>query len=223
MNTIKKYDTAIFDFDGTLCDTGRGIVVNLKRTLSELGRPPLRQETLEKFIGPSLLVSFKKYCGMTDEEAMKAIYIYRREYDSSGYKMSKLYDGIPELLKTLRDNGIKTVVASAKPQYILDPTIDYFGVRGLFDGVFGSQEEGRPDNDKKAIVSRAMLGKSCIMAGDSPYDIDGGRDNGIDTIAVLYGFGFTSRAQAEKSLPTYIAGSVKELGDIILGKNQVRG
>ena len=61
MNTIKKYDTAIFDFDGTLCDTGRGIVANLKRTLSELGRPPLRQETLEKFIGPSLLVIFKQY------------------------------------------------------------------------------------------------------------------------------------------------------------------
>mgnify|MGYP003187054266 CR=1 FL=1 len=147
----------------------------------------------------------------------------RKRNSGTALGYCRLYDGIPELLKTLRDNGIKTVVASAKPQYILDPTIDYFGVRDLFDGVFGSQEEGRPDNDKKAIVSRAMLGKSCIMAGDSPYDIDGGRDNGIDTIAALYGFGFTSRAKAEKSLPTYIAESVKELGDIILGKNQVRG
>ena len=58
MNTIKKYDTAIFDFDGTLCDTGRGIVANLKRTLSELGRPPLRQETLEKFIGHGWIRNF---------------------------------------------------------------------------------------------------------------------------------------------------------------------
>ena len=49
-----KYDTAIFDFDGTVFDTGEGITTNIARTLAEMNYPPLPPETLKKFIGPSL-------------------------------------------------------------------------------------------------------------------------------------------------------------------------
>ena len=216
MGFEKIYDTAIFDFDGTLFDTSEGIIANLKRTLKELGCAPLPQQTLRKFIGPSLLVSFKKYCGMDDKKALEAIYVYRREYDSEGYKRSKMYDGMPALLLDLRAAGVKTVVASAKPQYILDPTVDYFGARKYFDKVVGSAEEGRPDNDKKSIVARAMTPGRCVMIGDSPYDIDGGRDNGVDTIAVLYGFGFDSRSHALLSRPDFIAATVDELRALLL-------
>lgn len=211
-----RYDAVIFDFDGTLFDTSEGIVTHLIRTIAEMDYPPLPEETLKKFIGPSLLLSFKKYCGMTDEEAVKAIYIYRREYDSEGYKLSRMYGGMERLLTDLRSAGIKTVVASAKPQYILDPTIDYFGVRHLFDKVVGSSEEGRLSNDKKSIIASAVVGERCVMVGDSSYDILGGRDNGLDTVAVTYGFGFTSARQAEESRPDYIAASVEDLRKILL-------
>ncbi len=212
-----KYDTAIFDFDGTVFDTGEGITTNIARTLKEMNYPPLKEETLKKFIGPSLLVSFKKYCGMDDETAIKAIYVYRREYDENGFKFAKPYPGMFELIEYLRSVGVKTVVASAKPQYILDPTVAYFDLNKYFDKIVGSEQEGRPDNDKKTIVARGMIGKRCVMIGDSPYDIDGGRDNGIDTIAVTYGFGFTSREEAEKTRPTHIAESVDDLKKILLG------
>lgn len=212
-----KYDTAIFDFDGTVFDTGEGITTNIARTLKEMNYSPLKEETLKKFIGPSLLVSFKKYCGMDDETAIKAIYVYRREYDENGFKFAKPYPGMFELIEYLRSVGVKTVVASAKPQYILDPTVAYFDLNKYFDKIVGSEQEGRPDNDKKTIVARGMIGKRCVMIGDSPYDIDGGRDNGIDTIAVTYGFGFTSREEAEKTRPTYIAESVDDLKKILLG------
>ena len=213
-----KYDTAIFDFDGTVFDTGEGITTNIARTLSEMNYPPLPLETLKKFIGPSLLVSFKKYCGMDERTATEAIYVYRREYDEHGYKLSKPYPGVLETIDKLRAAGVKTVVASAKPQYILDPTVEYFDLNKYFDKVVGSEMEGRPDNDKKTIVARGMIGDKCVMIGDSPYDVQGGRDNGIDTIAVTYGFGFTSREQAEKAHPTYIAESVEQLEKILFGE-----
>lgn len=211
-----RYDTVIFDFDGTLFDTSEGIIAHLVRTIEEMNYPPLPKETLKKFIGPSLLVSLKKYCGMNDEEAVKAIYVYRREYDTEGYKKSVMYDGVEKLLSDLRAAGIKTVVASAKPQYILDPTIDYFGVRPLFDKIVGSEEEGRPNNDKKSIVANGMIGKKCVMVGDSPYDVQAGADNGIDTVALTYGFGFDSVAHAKSFRPTFIAESVEELRKILL-------
>ena len=210
-----KYDTVIFDFDGTVFDTGEGITTNIARTLSEMNYPPLPPETLKKFIGPSLLVSFRNYCGMDDQTAMKAIYIYRREYDENGYKFAKPYPGIFELIMKLRSAGVKTVVASAKPQYILDPTIEYFDLNKYFDKIVGSEQEGRPDNDKKTIVARGMIGKSCVMIGDSPYDIEGGKDNGIDTVAVTYGFGFTCREDAEKARPTYIAENAADIEKIL--------
>ena len=210
-----KYDTAIFDFDGTVFDTGEGITTNIARTLAEMNYPPLPSETLKKFIGPSLLVSFKKYCGMDDQTAMKAIYVYRREYDENGYKFAKPYPGIFELIEKLRSACVKTVVASAKPQYILDPTVRYFNLNKYFDKVVGAEQDGRPDNDKKTIVARGMLGKKCIMIGDSPYDIQGGKDNGLDTIAVTYGFGFTTREEAEASHPTFIAENAADIEKIL--------
>lgn len=211
-----KYDTVIFDFDGTLFDTSDGITFHVDRTIKEMGCAPLPQNTLKKFIGPSLLVSFQKYCNMTEEQALKAIYVYRREYDVEGFKLSKPYEGIAELLSDLRNNGVKIVVASAKPQYILDPTIDYFGFRGYFDKIAGAQTEGRKSNDKKEIIKSGIIGERAIMVGDSVYDIDGGKDNGIDTVAVSYGFGFTSLKEAQKSGATYIADSVQNLKTILL-------
>lgn len=211
-----KYDTIVFDFDGTLFDTGEGIKKNIARAISEMGYAPLPEEKLAKFIGPSLLVAFKEHCGMTEKEAVEAIDAYRREYDSEGFKLSKPFDGIIELLTKLKEMGVKTVVASAKPQYILDPTVDYFGVRHYFDRVLGSEEEGRPSNSKKELIKRAMLGGKCVMVGDSSYDIEGGIANGIDTIAVTYGFGIDSVADAKALNPTYIACSVEELSDILL-------
>ncbi len=212
-----KYDTVIFDFDGTLFDTSDGIISHLERTLKETEQAPLSRETLRKFIGPSLLVSFTKYCGMNEKEALAAIAIYRSEYDSEGFKLSKPYDGIEELLIELRANGIKTAVASAKPQYILDPTVDYFGFRKYFDRIVGTQTEGRPSNDKKEIVKKCIIGERAVMVGDSVYDIDGGKDNGIDTIAVTYGFGFTDKNQAEQSGATLISDSVQNLKKILIG------
>lgn len=211
-----KYDTVIFDFDGTLFDTSEGIIAHLVRTIAEMNYPPLTEETLRKFIGPSLRVSFKKYCGMNDEEALKAIEVYRREYDAEGYKKSVMYAGTEKLLSDLRAAGIKTVVASAKPQYILDPTVDYFGVRSLFDKIVGSEEEGRPSNDKKSIVAKGMIGEKCVMVGDSSYDVQAGADNGLDTVAVTYGFGFDSVADAKSFNPAFIAESVEELRKILL-------
>lgn len=211
-----RYSVAIFDFDGTVFDTSEGITQHVARSVREMGFPELPMETLKKFIGPSLLVSFRKYCGMTTEQANEAIAIYRREYDIDGYKKSCMYPGMSELLTSLREQGVVTIVASAKPQYLLDATMDFFDMRRYFDAVCGSEKEERSSSDKKEIVARAIGDNvNCVMIGDSVYDIQGGRDNGVDTVAVTYGFGFSGEQEAIGSGATYIAHSVKELKDIL--------
>lgn len=212
-----KYDTVIFDFDGTLVDSSEGIIKNLKLTLDTMNEPPLSEATLRKFIGPSLLISLRTHCGMNDERANEAIAVYRSTYDKDGYKLSKPYDGIIELIEKLRVAGVKTAIASAKPQYILDPCVEHLDLIPLFDAVIGSECEGRASNSKKEIVERAILGKKAVMVGDSTFDVDGGKDAGIDTIAVSYGFGFETEEEAINSNPTYVARSVEELEKILLG------
>ena len=212
-----KYDTVLFDFDGTLVDSSEGIIKHLKIALASMNEPIPDENTLKKFIGPSLLISYKTHCGMDDDRANEAIAAYRKTYDTDGYRLSKPYDGIIDLIQKLRKAGVKTAIASAKPQYILDPCAEYFGFTKLFDAIVGADCEGRSSNSKKEIVERAIVGKKAVMVGDSVFDIDGGRDAGIDTIAVTYGFGFENERQAKDSNPTYVARSVEELGKILLG------
>ena len=112
-----KYKAVIFDFDGTICDTGEGILKSAKYALDAFGyNTPDDYHELTHFIGPPLLVTFQEKYGADPTTAQELVNKYRERYTDVGLYESYLYDGIRELLERLKADKIKIGIASSKPR-----------------------------------------------------------------------------------------------------------
>lgn len=212
-----KYNTVIFDFDGTLFDTGIGITECVSIALDELGYAPLSQADLESFIGPSLYDSFGAKCGITGEAAEEAIITFRKHYHAEGIYKSHMYDGMKELLIDLKDNGIKTAIASSKPQIMIEKLLDKYDLFPLFDNVIGA--DGAEKSSKKSgyiLKNIEALGSNkpeCLMVGDRVFDISAAKDANIDSVYTLYGYG--SEEEMNSCNATYNVKTVLELRNLL--------
>ena len=93
-----RFDAVLFDLDGTLTDSGPGITRSAAHALRALGAKPLSEDVLRRFVGPPLLESFMRYGGLAEEEALRAVALYRERYLDVGWRENQVYPGIPELL-----------------------------------------------------------------------------------------------------------------------------
>ena len=118
-----KYKTVLFDFDGTLMDTSIGILQCATKTLTDLGVAIPPENIFRKFIGPPLKLSFVDVCGMSDEDAERAVTLYRQKYAEGGMFEAKVYPGMVDLLKKLDNAGVKCAVASVKMEKIVRTTM----------------------------------------------------------------------------------------------------
>lgn len=213
------YKAVIFDFDGTLCDTGIGVKKSAKYALDAFGIPCPDWEELDFFIGPPLLVTFQERFNQSVADADKLVHKYRERYTNIGLYESEFYEGIEDLLIRLKDAGIKTGVASSKPvKYILD-LLDKYNLTKRFDSICGVSFNADCES-KQSIINRCLdeLGvenRSAIMVGDRFYDIDGAKANNMDSIGVLWGFG--NKFELIESGAKYIADKVDDIESIALG------
>lgn len=211
-----RYTTVLFDLDGTLTRSEKGITRCALYAAEKMGLSGYTEEQFRSFIGPPLFASFKRVCGMDDAQAEQAIAHYRERYNAVGYAENEVYTGIPALLRSLKKNGCKVAMATAKPQAFAERIAQMFGLAPYLDALVGPGFDNKHES-KAHIVRRAMdaLGGTAVMVGDRCYDIDGGKANGIDTIGVCYGYG--SRQELAQAGATHIAGTVEELTEILLG------
>ena len=189
--TVPKY--ILFDLDGTLTESAPGIINSIRYTLDKLGLRPMTDEELKRFVGPPLIESFTRYCGLSHEEAARAVDVYREYFSEKGLFENAVYPGIPECLGALKSAGKKLAVATSKPQVFCERIIRHFGIDGYFDAVVGIPLD-REDMTKAEVIKSAMelLGavpEETVMVGDRDYDVLGARENGIPCIGVLYGYG----------------------------------
>lgn len=188
-----RYKTVIFDFDGTICDTGEGILKSAKFALDYYNIEAPNYTELTYFIGPPLLVTFQEKFGVDAAMADKLVKKYRERYTNKGLLESKLYDGIKELLAKLKAENLKLGIASSKPQDYIEALLDHYGVKSYFDVICGVTFSA--DCESKAnIISRCLKeldasGNESIMVGDKKYDIEGAKANMIDSVGVLWGYG----------------------------------
>ncbi len=211
-----KYTTVLFDLDGTLTKSEEGITRSALYAAEKMGFTGFTKEQFMAFIGPPLYASFKKICGMTAEQAEEAITIYRSRFSTIGWAENEVYPGIAQLMRSLKKNGVKIAIATAKPQVFAEKIAKKFGFAPYLDALVGPDFSNKHES-KAAIVKKAMdlLGGVPVMVGDRCFDIDGGKANGIDTVGVTYGYG--TREELEQAGATYVVDTVKELTDVLLG------
>ena len=186
-----KYKYYLFDFDGTVADTGEGIRRSVAHSLEKLGRSPLSTEDLNRFIGPPLYDSYMEVCGMAGPEAERAIAIYRERYVDIGLYESHLYPGIAPLLRALREGGAYVALASAKPQFMLERLSAHFGIAGDIDAISGTGLARHSADKRDLLLSALPEGadpRRACMVGDRKYDIEAAKALGMAAVGADYGY-----------------------------------
>lgn len=188
-----RYSAVIFDFDGTICDTGEGILKSAKYALEAFGYDAPDYEELTCFIGPPLLITFQEKFGADAATADELVRKFRERYTNKGVFESKLYDGVKELLIALKKDNIKIGIASSKPQDYIETLLDHFGIKSYFDVICGVSFTA-DCKSKASIIARCQkeldtAGNLCLMVGDKKYDMEGAKANLIDSAGVLWGYG----------------------------------
>ena len=205
------YRVVLFDLDGTLTRSDKGILRSVAYALERMGIREQDRTKLMRFIGPSLYDSFTRFYGFNDKDAREAVVYYRELYEKEGIYESPPYEGIPELLKGLSGEGVRCYVVTSKPQEMAERVAEYHDIRKYFEGVVGPGRGGT-SSDKTVLIGRALeeagiSGNShtakALMVGDRKYDIEGAKNAGIDSAGVLYGYG--TREELEGAGASFLA------------------
>lgn len=214
-----KYHTVLFDLDGTITDSGPGIINCVKYALKKAGMPDADVSELRAFIGPPLHEQFRDFCGITDDQAEEMVRLYRERYSGTGIFENRVYDGVIPMLEQLKGAGIRILLATSKPEKFAKIIADHFGFEEYFDFIGGANMDGTR-TDKQEVIEYVL--ESCgvsdrtdlIMVGDRRYDVEGAKKAGLASMGVLYGYG--SREEIEAAGPDLIAETPADVTALIL-------
>ena len=217
-----KYKAVIFDLDGTLLDTLKGITDAVNLTFEQLGYN-VRHDyvTAKNFIGAGAMMFVKRaMAGMeiTPEQGAQIGERFLINYDKLQGPETEPFPGIPELLKDLKKAGMYVCLASNKPQMLLEHVIDEKFPDIEFDARLG-QRKGIPEKPNPHCLYEVMdkfnlKKEECLYVGDSVYDYETARNGNIDVCIVKYGYGFYDQEFAKKS--TFAVDSVEDLRKLLL-------
>lgn len=219
-----NYQSILFDLDGTLTDSKEGILNTLVYTLNQFGINETDEATLLSFIGPPLRESFITYYNFSEEQCQKGIEIYRDHYRTIGVYQNCLFPGVLEFLQELKSRGYRLAIATAKGEWTANKVAEMFHIKHFFDFIVASNMAANR-NHKHQIIELALTNwedtpkESIVMIGDRNADIDGARRNGIDSIAVTFGYG--SLEELQNAQPAFLARSFEHILEILAGKNYV--
>ena len=188
-----KYELAIFDMDGTILDTLDDLADSLNYALA-LSNFPLRTlEEVRNFVGNGIRKLIERAVPLgTSKEALEKVYTdFTAYYPKHCFDKTKPYSGIVEMIRELRDHGIKTAVVSNKADYAVQILCkQYFD--GLFDFAVGEQagvqKKPAPDSVNMVLDKLETDRKKSVYIGDSEVDIHTAANAEMDCISVDWGF-----------------------------------
>ena len=216
---MKEYDLIAFDLDGTLTDPSRGLIAGFEYAFRKLGINFGERESLSRFIGPPLFEEWQREFSFTAEEANRAVLLFREYYNVYGWWDNRIYDGIENMLATLKSRGKKIVLATSKPEDTAGKVLKLFSIDKYFDFIGGAATH--KSRDKKWEVLQYSLDSvgftdkdRAILVGDRRFDAEGAKTVGIDSMGVLWGHG--SENEINSSGFTFVANSVNDLIKILI-------
>ena len=229
---MKTYHYILFDLDGTLTDPKLGITTCVQYALHKMGIEEPDLDKLEPFIGPPLMDSFREFYGFDEEQGRQATVYYRERFSVTGLFENEVYLGMERLLAALKTAGKKLAVASSKPQEFVEQILEHFAIREYFSVVVGSCMDGTrvrkeevveealrqlgraADKGNVSAVPQALDVAGTVMVGDRKFDIEGGKEYGLVTVGVS--FGYAGEGELERAGADYVADTVEALGKILM-------
>lgn len=213
------FDLILFDLDGTLTDPKEGITKCVQYALEACGIVENDLDKLTSFIGPPLVDGFMNFYGFDREKALFAVEKYRERFRDIGIFENNVYDGVAEMLKTLKQAGKKIALATSKPHIFADRILEHFNLVQYFDVTVGAELDGTR-NEKDAVI-QAVLSQfpdteNIVMVGDRSYDVVGAHTCKIPCIGVQ--FGYAESGELEKAGADWLAADISALTEILLEK-----
>lgn len=205
----------LFDLDGTLTDSGEGIINCAALALSHFGLAVPDRESMRVFVGPPLHESFLRF-GVPADRVEEAIAVYRSRYIPIGRFENYPYPGIRELLEKLKAQGHKLLVATSKPEAMSQEILEHFALAHFFDAICGASMD-LSRSTKEAVIAYLIeqhgSSDNMVMVGDTAFDVLGAKAHGIPTVGVSWGYGEMDAMLQAGAIA--IAHSTEELLDIL--------
>ncbi len=207
------WDYLFFDLDGTISDPGPGICSSVVYALEKGGYTAKESDAYQSWIGPPLIPSFMAELGVSEEEALRLIDLYREYFSDRGIYQNSIYPGIPALLRELKAAGRTLLIVTGKPTEFAVRIVEYFGVADCFTKVCGIPMDNEAMTKEETLqgaldgLGRPELSR-CLMIGDRHHDMEAAHACGMESAFVLYGYGSEQEALdcgAEYTVPTVAA------------------
>ncbi len=204
-----------FDLDGTLTDSGEGIINCATLALEHFGLPVPPREEMGVFVGPPLDKTFIQF-GVPADRAQEAIDVFRSRYVVVGKFENSPYPGIHDLLAALKEQGHRLFVATSKPEVTALEVLAKFELTEYFEQIVGATLDGTRSH--KADVLAYLLNQidtpeHALMIGDTEYDVLGAAAHNIPTIGVAWGYGKVDAMEQAGAIG--IAHTMEELFSLI--------
>ena len=190
---INEFKSIIFDLDGTLVDSSESILESIQSAFLMCDLKPMMALNSD-IIGPPLMETLIKLSGVSDKDVLNQLAEkFKKNYDTFGFKKTKVFDGINEMLNELNDNGFQLYIATNKRDIPTKKIINYLGWDRLFKEIYSLDSFSpialsKKDILAKIIYNHSLLRKDVIYVGDLEDDRISAQANNIRYIMVKWGY-----------------------------------
>jgi phosphoglycolate phosphatase len=218
----KQVRLLVFDLDGTLVDSKQDLALSVNAMRKEMGLAPLALELISSYVGHGVTLLVRRSLGTqaTDENVEKGLAFFLDYYRQHMLDNTIPYPGVSEALEKLK--GHKMAVLTNKPVNFSREMVSRLGFAPYFSYVYGGnsfpQKKPDPVGLHKLMEDLQVSARETVMVGDSDTDIITGRNAGVLTCGVTYGFGAQT---LEKVAPDLMIDDMRELPPLLNGHRKI--